>query len=124
MKRKLIAFLLTAAPFNLAQAGELAEAELRNAIEGKIVYVSTPLGEVPVHYAKNGGLSGRSELALLDGESSAFDRGRWWVAGKKLCIQWQNWMGGKAHCFTMQRLSPYVIHWRRDDGKTGTARLG
>jgi hypothetical protein len=33
-------------------------------------------------------------------------------------------MGGKAHCFTMHRLSPSVVHWRRDDGKTGTARLG
>jgi hypothetical protein len=124
MQRTLIAFLFAAAPFNLAQAGELAEAELRNAIEGKIVYVSTSLGEVPVHYAKNGSLSGRSDLALLDGEATAFDRGRWWVAGKKLCIQWQNWMGGKPHCFTMHRLGPNVVHWRRDDGKTGTARLG
>jgi hypothetical protein len=124
MQRTLIAFLFAAAPFNLAQAGELAEAELRNAVEGKIVYVSTPLGEVPVHYAKNGNLSGRTELALLDGESTTSDRGRWWVAGKKLCIQWQNWMGAKTHCFTMHRLGPNVIHWRRDDGKTGTARVG
>jgi hypothetical protein len=124
MKRKLIAFVLAAAPLSLAQAGQLAGEDLRKAVEGKIVYVNTPLGEVPIHYAKNGGLSGRTELALLDGESTSFDHGRWWVAEKKLCVQWQNWMGGKAHCFTMQRLSPTVVHWRRDDGKTGTARLG
>jgi hypothetical protein len=124
MKRKLIAFLLAATPFGFAQAGELVGTDLHNAIAGKMVYIDTPLGEVPVHYAKNGNLTGRTELALLDGESTAFDRGRWWVADKKLCIQWQNWMGGKAHCFTMHRLGPNVIHWRREDGKTGTARLG
>jgi hypothetical protein len=124
MKRKLIAFLLAAVPFNLAQAGELTDVELHKAVAGKIVYVSTPLGEVPIHYAKNGSLSGRTELALLDGESTTFDRGRWWVAGKKLCVQWQNWMGGQAHCFTMHRISPNAVYWRRDDGKTGTARLG
>jgi len=124
MKRKLIAFLLAVAPFSSAQAGELTGEELRKAVEGKFVYVSTPLGEVPIHYAKNGSLTGRTELALLDGESTAFDHGRWWVAGKKLCVQWQNWMGGKAHCFTMHRLSRDIVYWQRDDGKAGTARLG
>ena len=29
-----------------------------------------------------------------------------------------------AHCFTMHRLSPTIVHWRRDDGKSGRARLG
>jgi hypothetical protein len=33
-------------------------------------------------------------------------------------------MGGKPHCFTMHRLNPNAVYWRRDDGKTGTARLG
>jgi hypothetical protein len=124
MKRKLIAFLLASAPFNLSQAGELVGAELHQAVSGKVVYVSTPLGEVPIHYAANGNLTGRTDLALLDGESTPFDRGRWWVSDKKLCIQWQNWMGGKPHCFTMRRVGPNAVYWRRDDGKTGTARLG
>jgi hypothetical protein len=82
------------------------------------------LGEVPVRYATNGSVSARTELALLDGESTTVDRGRWWVSESKLCLQWRNWMGGRTHCFTMHRLSPTVVHWRRDDGKSGTARLG
>jgi len=125
MKRKLIAFLLAVAPFSLAQAQQqLAGDDLHKAVAGKTVYIYTPLGEVPIRYSKNGSLSGYTELALLDGESTAVDRGRWWVSESKLCVQWHNWMGGRAHCFTMHRLSPTVVRWHRDDGKSGTARLG
>jgi hypothetical protein len=125
MKRKLIAFLLAVAPFSLAQAQQqLAGDDLQKAVAGKTVFIDTPLGEVPVRYAANGSVSARTELALLDGESTTVDRGRWWVSESKLCLQWRNWMGGKTHCFTMHRLSPTVVRWRRDDGKSGIARLG
>lgn len=125
MKRKLIAFLLAVAPFTLAQAAEqLKGDDLQKAVSGKTVYIYTPLGEVPIRYAKNGIVRGQTELAVLDGESVTMDRGRWWVSESQLCLQWHNWMGGKAHCFTMHRVSPTVVRWRRDDGKSGTARLG
>jgi len=124
MKRKLIAFLLAVSPVTMAQAEQLTGENLQKAVAGKTVYIYTPLGEVPIRYAKNGHLSGRTELALLDGESITADHGRWWVSERNLCIQWQNWMEGRAHCFTMHRLSPTVVRWRRDDGKSGTARLG
>jgi hypothetical protein len=124
MKRTLIAFLLTVAPFTIAQAQQLAGEDIQNAVAGRTVFIDTPLGEVPIRYAKNGSVSARTELALLDGESSAVDHGRWWVSESKLCLQWRNWQGGKAHCFTMQRLTPTVVRWRRDDGKIGIARLG
>jgi hypothetical protein len=125
MKRKLIAFLLAVAPFSLAQASEqLKGDDLQKAVAGKTVYIYTPLGEVPIRYAKNGTVRGQTELAVFDGESVTVDRGRWWVSESQLCLQWRNWMGGKAHCFTMHRLSPTVVRWRRDDGKSGTARLG
>jgi hypothetical protein len=124
MKRTLIAFLLVAAPFSIAEAQQLAGEEIQNAVAGKTVFIDTPLGEVPVRYSKNGVVSARTELALMDGESSPVDHGRWWVSESKLCLQWRNWQGGKAHCFTMHRLSPTVVRWRRDDGKSGIARLG
>lgn len=124
MKRKLVAFLLAVAPFTLAQAEQLTGENLHKAVAGKTVYIATPLGEVPIRYGKNGAVSGQTDLALLDGESTTFDRGRWWISDTKLCLQWQNWMGGRAHCFTMHRVSPTVVYWRRDDGKSGTARLG
>ncbi len=124
MKRKLIAFLLAVTPLTLAQAEQLTGEALQKAVSGKTVYIYTPLGEVPIRYAKNGKLHGATELALLDGESTSVDHGRWWVSEHKLCVQWKNWMEGRAHCFTMHRLSPNVVRWRRDDGKSGTARLG
>lgn len=124
MKRKLVAFLLAATPLTNAHAEELKGEELHKALAGKTVYVNTPLGEVPIRYSANGSVSGRTELALLDGELAAADHGRWWVSEKKLCIQWRNWMGGKPHCFTMHWLSPNAVRWHRDDGKSGTARIG
>jgi hypothetical protein len=124
MKRTLIAFVLFAAPFSIAQAQQLAGEEIQNAVAGKTVFINTPMGEVPVRYAANGSVSAYTELALLDGEESPGDRGRWWVSESKLCLQWRKWQGGRAHCFTMQRLSPTRVRWHRDDGKSGTARLG
>jgi hypothetical protein len=126
MKRTLIAFTLAMVSFAVprVQAEELVGTDLHKAVEGKTVFIYTPLGEVPIRYLKNGSLHGQTELALLDGESTTADRGRWWVAETKLCIQWQNWMGGRPHCFTMHRVGPNVVQWRRDDGKSGMARIG
>ncbi len=124
--RKLIGIFVLAASAtgSLAGEGSLAGAELRAAVAGKTVYVQTSMGEVPIRYGANGTLHGRTELALLDGEEKTSDRGRWWVSDNKLCIQWQSWMEGKAHCFTMHRVGASTVRWRRDDGKSGLARLG
>ena len=128
MKRKLIACLFAVVPisfaFTPAFAEELTGEDLFKAVEGKTVFIDTPLGEVPIRYMKNGRLAGETDLALLDGELTSRDRGRWWVAEKKLCVQWRNWMEGRQHCFTMHRISPNVVRWRRDDGKSGVARIG
>ena len=126
MKRKVLSLLLAAAPLTLAHAGEetLSGAALQNAIAGRTVYINTPMGEVPIRYAKNGLVSGYTELALLDGESTTADRGRWWIAQNRLCIRWQSWMQGATHCFTMHRAGPALVFWRREDGKSGYARIG
>ena len=126
MKRKVLSLLLAAAPLTLAHAGEdaLSGAALLNAVAGRTVYVNTPMGEVPIRYSKNGHVSGYTELALLDGESTVQDRGRWWISENKLCIRWQTWMSGATHCFTMHRVGPSLVHWRREDGKSGFARIG
>lgn len=126
MKRKVFSLLLTVAPLTLAHAGEeaLSGAALQSAVAGRTVYISTPMGEVPIRYTKNGFVSGYTELALLDGESTTADRGRWWIAQNRLCIRWDNWMNRATHCFTMHRAGPALVHWRREDGKSGYARIG
>jgi hypothetical protein len=126
MKRKILTLLLAAAPLTFAYAGDvsLSGAALESAVSGRTVFIDTPMGEVPIRYAKNGSVHGQTELALLDGESTAVDRGKWWVADDKLCVRWRNWMNGQTHCFTMHRVGPVHIRWRREDGKSGIARLG
>ena len=126
MKRRSFPLLFAAAPFTLAHAGEeaLTGAALQTAVSGRTVYINTPMGEVPIRYSKNGSVSGHTELAVLNGESTTRDHGRWWVSQNKLCIRWQNWMSGATHCFTMHRVGPWVVRWRREDGKSGLARLG
>ncbi len=108
----------------MAQDGAiLTGAELKKAVAGRTVYLASPLGEVPIRYSPNGTMSSTTQLALLDGERSATDRGRWWVASNRLCLKWQNWMNGRSYCFTMQKTGN-VVRWRRNDGKSGMARIG
>ncbi len=125
MKPTLIAFLLAVAPFSFAQAQQqLVGEDLQKAVAGKTVYINTPLGEVPVRYATNGSVTARTELALLDGESTTVDRGRWWVSKSSFaCSGGIGWAAGRiaSPCIAS---CPTIVHWRRDDGKSGTARLG
>jgi hypothetical protein len=126
MMRKLIGLFLFAASAtaSLAVEAPLAGPEIRAAVAGKTVYIQSPMGEIPIRYNSNGTLLGRTELALLDGESTTTDRGRWWVVNNKLCIRWQNWMEAKPYCFTMHRLGKNTVRWYRNDGESGIARLG
>lgn len=108
---------------NAQEARILSGPELKKAVGGRTIFVSTPLGEVPIRLHNNGTMVGASQLALLDGEETPRDRGRWWIASNKLCLKWQNWMQRRTYCFVMQKLGNRV-RWVRNDGKTGTARLG
>jgi hypothetical protein len=55
-----------------------------------------------------------------DGSS---DTGKWWVADDHLCQQWSSWMDGKTYCYKLT-LRGTTVEWIRDDGHTGTARIG
>ncbi|MCA3554068.1 MAG: hypothetical protein IOC69_00610 [Aestuariivirga sp.] len=112
---------LLAAP---AAAGKLAGAELQSFISGKRVYLAAPLGgEIPLTYRAGGVVDGSGEAAGLGKYMTPKDRGRWWVAGERLCQKWQQWYGGKTFCFTVTKLSGNKIKWVRDDGRSGVARL-
>lgn len=104
----------------------LAGTELRGAVAGKTVYIQTPIGEeVAIRYSPNGTMTGGSSmhLAALAGESVKSDRGRWWVAKEQLCQKWSSWSEGRSLCYKL-RVSGKRVQWSRNDGKTGTARLG
>jgi hypothetical protein len=99
--------------------------KLQEAISGKTVYIQTPLGSIPIRYKPNGVMTGVSSthLAALAGEQVNADQGRWWVRRSELCQQWNKWSNGRAHCYKL-RTSGETVYWTRNDGKSGTARLG
>jgi hypothetical protein len=98
---------------------------LRNAISGKTVFLNISGFELPISYAANGRMSGKmgavaASFARGDG---AQDRGKWWVADNQLCQQWSSWMEGKSYCYRLTR-DGATVHWVRNDGRSGTARIG
>jgi hypothetical protein len=109
----------------MAEPATLAGDELRQAISGKTVYLNISGFELPINYAANGRMSGKMSTVAASfsrGDGSQ-DRGKWWVADDQLCQQWTSWMDGKAYCYKLTR-NGSTVHWVRNDGRSGTARIG
>jgi hypothetical protein len=127
---KIGAFIVAAAvalPATAALAGPatLAGDELRQAISGKTVYLNVSGFELPIRYAANGRMSGKMSTiaASFSRGDGASDTGKWWVADDQLCQQWSSWMDGKSYCYKLTR-DGATVHWTRNDGHSGTARIG
>ncbi len=115
---------LASLPHN-AGAEPLKGAELRNLINGKRIYLSVPLGgEFPLYYKKGGTVDGSGEATGLGRTMKPNDSGKWWVKGPNLCQKWKTWYDGKVFCFTITKTAEAKIAWTRDDGYSGTARIG
>jgi hypothetical protein len=117
--------LLLPATGTLAEPVTLAGDELRQAISGKTVYLNISGFELPIRYAANGRMSGKmgTVAASFSRGDGAQDRGKWWVTGDQLCQQWTSWMNGKSYCYKLTR-NGSTVHWARNDGRSGTARIG
>ena len=124
--------LLTAAFSALALGAALAAEppslsgdELRKAVSGKTVYVRISGFELPIHYFPGGSMAGGmgGVAATVAREESASDRGKWWVSASQLCQRWSSWMEGKTYCYKLTRQGNSVT-WVRNDGRSGSARIG
>lgn len=104
-----------------ADSSALSGSLLHQAVAGKTVSISSPVGTIPVKYRMNGTMSG-SSTALAAVTGSARDSGRWWVSGDKLCQRWNTWLDAKTHCVTLRR-SGATLHWAASDGRTGVASV-
>jgi len=113
------------ATVSLAEPTTLAGDELRQAISGKTVFLNISGFELPIRYAANGRMSGKMSTvaASFSRGDGAQDRGKWWVAGDQLCQQWSSWMEGKSYCYRLTR-DGSTVYWARNDGRSGTARIG
>ena len=92
-------------------------------VAGRTVVLDTPVGGLPIVYRADGNLSGKLNVVaggIMSGPRE--DKGRWWIASNEICQQWGTWLEGRKHCYSM-RVEGSVVHWRRSDGRTGTARL-
>jgi hypothetical protein len=108
-----------------AKAAELSGPEIRQLIGGEKVRLSTPFGiALPLHYRENGvvvgDVSGISAARML----APREEGRWWISGNSLCQKWPSWYDGRQFCFKITSLGGGKITWLRDDGASGTARIG
>jgi hypothetical protein len=117
-------FALTAT-VALAEPTALAGDELKKAISGKTVFLNISGFELPINYSANGRMSGKMSTiaASFSRGDGTQDHGKWWVAGDQLCQQWSSWMDGKSYCYKLT-LRGKAISWVRNDGRSGTARIG
>ena len=104
-----------------AEPSSLTGEALRQAVSGKAVLIETPIGSFPVHYKSDGTMTGQSP-AFVASLGTEKDRGQWWIADDHLCQRWYRWLDAKQYCFKLQR-SGATVHWRRDDGLSGTATI-
>ncbi len=128
MKRLLFCVGLSLAATGIAQAAtssHMSGAELRKAVSGKTVYLSTSGIVVPISYRSNGTMQGKLQAlaAAFAGGNKPADAGRWWIFKHQLCQRWNNWLGKKSYCYKLTRQGDKVT-WVRSDGRRGTARIG
>jgi hypothetical protein len=108
-----------------ADPPSLAGDALRNAVSGKTVYLNISGFELPIRYSASGRMSGKmgTTAAALSRGDGASDSGRWWIEDNQLCQRWSNWMEGKSYCYKFT-LKGNSVRWVRNDGRSGTARIG
>ena len=99
-----------------------ADEAIRSLVSGKTFVLDATMGmTIPIAFRDNGSMRGSAgNLASYLG--AATDEGRWWVARGRLCQRWNVWLSRETQCLQLRHAGA-VIHWVRDDGKTGTARI-
>lgn len=123
--RLFLVLIATAAMALPAQASSFSASEIRSDIIGHTVYLATPLGgEFPLNYRPGGKVDGNGEALGLGRWVQPQDEGRWWIDGDQLCQQFETWYDGSPMCFQLTRTGENTLTWVRDNGETGSARIG
>jgi hypothetical protein len=105
-----------------AQPSTLSGQQIGDLVAGATVEIDTPVGtKLPVRYGRDGRISGEAG-SLASYLGSASDKGRWWVASDQLCHKWNRWFGSEPQCIRLSKAGR-IIHWRSQDGYTGTAMI-
>jgi hypothetical protein len=116
---------LTVAASGAAANERFTATDIKEEIIGKRIYLAVPLGgEFPLNYRANGQVDGSGEALGLGRFAKPNDKGRWWINGDRLCQQFTSWYKGAPMCFELIRIGDKRLKWIRDNGQTGTARIG
>jgi hypothetical protein len=106
-------------------ATPLDDETIRDTVTDRRIYLQVPLGgEFPLFYRSGGRVDGSGTATGLGVLTRVSDTGRWWVANNRLCQRWNTHENGRQFCFRLLRLSGDRLRWERDDGLSGTARIG
>lgn len=99
------------------------EQEIKGAVTRGTLVVKTPFGStLPVRFKPDGTVTGKTGGTLAFFLGASEDKGKWWISRGRLCQKWTTWFDGKLQCIRLTR-NGKRIHWRRDDGEEGTAKL-
>ena len=100
-----------------------AEEAIKSLVTGKTFLLETPLGSsIPIVFRDDGTMSGRAGATLAGMLGASSDTGKWWVDKARLCQKWRVWFDRENQCLRLRQTGS-TIHWTRDDGKSGTARI-
>lgn len=125
MRHVITTLAMLAAFTGAAPANTLTGETIKNEIIGRRIYLAAPLGgEFPLNYRPSGVVDGSGEALGLGRWIQPKDRGRWWISGNRLCQRFEVWYKGASMCFDLTRLGPKKLRWVRDNGESGTARIG
>ncbi|WP_377295794.1 hypothetical protein [Rhizobium sp. SGZ-381] len=108
-----------------AEGNRFSNSDIERLIVGKRIYLAAPLGgEFPLNYRRSGTVDGSGEAVGLGRFAKPNDTGRWWIRENRLCQQFSTWYKGAPMCFELYRTGERTLKWIRDNGQTGTARIG
>ncbi len=117
--------LLMGANAASASSDRFGEDDIKNRIIGRRIYLATPFGgEFPLNYRRDGQVDGSGEALGLGRFIKPNDNGRWWIKADRLCQQFSTWYDGVAMCFDLYETGGNRLKWVRNDGESGTARIG
>lgn len=99
-----------------------ADEAIQKLVSGRTFLLDATFGvTIPIVFRRNGTMHGEAG-SLASYLGSATDHGRWWTSKGRLCHRWSVWLDREVQCLKLRQTGS-VIHWIRDDGKAGTARL-
>lgn len=120
-----IASQIISAPGAIADTSkQLKGSALEKVVAGKVIHMKTEGVTLPISYKQNKTMTGklRAIASLLAGDTPTSDQGKWWIDKDQLCQRWNKWLDSKSFCYKLKK-DGQTVHWERNDGRKGTARL-